>query len=238
MRRRSLAVAAVAALVGGGIGHQAGISGLGLAPGPGVWIALVGILGLVALLLSPPVRSTDLAADSDDAGWIEFRRELRRARRGGRPLTILRIAGDELSADGADGRSDLGMHARKLGLRLRIVDRTWVDDGSIYVLLPESSRAAADALIARIRADVPQELPEGVRIATFPENGLTSGAIIAALNDGVVDAVPIPIRPMGEGVVDAVPIPIRAIGGDAAAFAPDAVFAPDDELSVGEAAGT
>lgn len=237
MRRRSLAVAAVAALVGGGIGHQAGISGLGPAPGLGVWISLVGLLGLVALLLSPPVRSTDLAADSDDAGWIEFRRELRRARRGGRPLTILRIAGDELPADGADGRSDLRMHARVLGLRLRIVDRTWIDDGSIYVLLPESSRAAADALIARIRADMPQELPEGVRIATFPENGLTSGAIIAALNDGVVDAVPIPIRPIGEGVVDAGPIPIRAIGGDAAAFAPDAVFAPDEELSVGEAAG-
>jgi hypothetical protein len=238
MRRRSFAVAAVAALVGGGIGQQAGISGLGLAPGLGVWIAVVGFVGLVALLLWPPVRSTDLAVASDDAGWIEFRRELRRARRGGRPLTILRIAGDELPADGADGRTDLGMHARALGLRLRIVDRTWVDDGSIYVLLPESPRVAADALIERIRADMPQELPERIRVATFPENGLTSGAIIAALNDGFVDTVPIPIRPMvGDGVVDAVvdavPIPIRAIGGDAAA-----AFAPDEELPVGEAAGT
>jgi hypothetical protein len=236
LRRRTFPVAAVAALVGGGIGHQAGIAGLWPAPGVGLWVAGVGLVGLVALLLWPVGPSTDLAPTSDDAGWIEFRRELRRARRGGRPLTLLRIEGAELRGGGA---TELGPRARALGLRLRIVDRAWVDDGSIYVLLPESSRAAAEALIARIRTDAPEELPEHVRVATFPENGLTSGAIIAALDDGVVEHVPIPIRPMGgEGVVDVASIPIRAIGGDAAAFAPDAVFARDEDRSVGEAAGT
>lgn len=237
LRRRTFPLAAVAALVGGGIGHQAGIAGLWLAPGVGLWVAGVGLVGLVALLLWPAAPSTDLAVTSADAGWIEFRRELRRARRGGRPLTILRIAGAELP--GGAGATDLATRARALGLRLRIVDRAWVDDDSIYVLLPESSRAAAEALIARVRADAPEELPELVRVATFPENGLTSGAIIAALDDGVVEHVPIPIRPMGgEGVIDVAPIPIRALGGDAAAFAPDAVFAPDEEFSVGEAART
>jgi hypothetical protein len=238
LRRRTIPVAAVAALVGGGIGHQAGIAGLSPAPGVGLWVAGLGLVGLVALLLWPAGPSTDLAATTEDTGWIEFRRELRRARRSGRLLTILRIAGAELPGSGA-GATDLATHARALGHRLRIVDRAWVDDDSIYVLLPESSRAAAEALIARIRADAPDQLPELVRIATFPENGLTSGAIIATLADGLVEHVPIPIRSMGgEGVVDVAPTPIRAIGGDAAAFAPDAMFAPDDELSVGEAART
>ena len=238
LRRRTYPVAAVAALVGGGIGHQAGIAGLWLAPGVGLWVAGVALVGLVALLLWPVGPSTDLASTTEDAGWIEFRRELRRARRGGRPLTILRIAGADLPGGGA-GATELGTRARALGLRLRTVDRAWVDEGSIYVLLPESSRAAAEALIARIRADASEVLPELVRVATFPENGLTSGAIIAALDGGVVEHVPIPIRPMGgEGVVDVAPIPIRAIGGDAAAFAPDAVFARDEERSVGEAART
>ena len=238
MPGRTIPVAAVAALVGGGIGQQAGIAGLWLAPAVGLWLAAVGLVGLVALLLWPASPSTDLAAIPEDTGWIEFRRELRRARRGGRPLTILRIAGAELPGGGARA-TDLAAHARALGHRLRIVDRAWVDDDSIYVLLPESSRAAAEALIARIRADAPDELPELVRIATFPENGLTSGAIIATLEDGVVEPVPIPIRPLGgEGVVDVVPTPIRAIGGDGAAFAPGAMFAPDEERSVGEAATT
>ena len=238
LRRRTFPLAAVAALIGGGIGHQAGVAGLWLAPGVGLWVAGVGLVGLVVLLLWPAAPSTDLAAISEVTGWIEFRRELRRARRGGRPLTILRIAGAELPG-GAGGATDLATHARALERRLRIVDRAWVDDDSIYVLLPESTRAAAEALIARIRAGAPDELPELVRIATFPENGLTSGAIIATLDDGVVEHVPIPIRPLGgDGVVDVARTPILAIGGDAAAFAPDAMFAPDDELSVREAART
>jgi hypothetical protein len=216
-RRWSFAVAAAAVITGAGIGLQAGESGLGLAPGFGVLIALLGLGALVAFL-STPVRAGPPLAGSDDAGWTEFRRELRRARRGGRPLTVLRIAGDELPTDGPDGPSVLGTRSRRLGLHLRLVDRTWVDDGSIYVLLPESPRAAANALIGRIRAESPGQLPERVRIATFPDNGLTSGALIAALHDGVVDAVPIPIRPM------------TADGGETT------VFVPDEELSIGEAA--
>ena len=133
-------------------------------------------------------------------------------------MTVLRIAGDELPTDGPDGPGVLSTRSRRLGLHLRLVDRTWVDDGSIYVLLPESPRAAANALIGRIRAEAPGQLPERVRIATFPDNGLTSGALIAALHDGVVDAVPIPIRPMS------------VEGGETTAFV------PDEELPIGEAA--
>ncbi len=216
-RRRSFAFAVLATVIGGGIGHQIGETGLGLAPGLGVWIALFGLGALLALFVSTPADSTDAVVATDDAGWTEFRRELRRSRRGGRPLTLLRIAGEELPTNGPDSAGDLATRSRRLALHLRLVDRTWVDDGSIYVLLPESPRSAANVLIDRVRAASPGQLPEMVRVATFPEDGLTSGAIIAAVNGGAIDAVPIPIRPTVSDV------------GEAAAFE------MDEELAVGEA---
>lgn len=217
-RRRSFAIAGVAAITGGAIGQQAGVSGLGLGPVPEMLIGLLGLGVLIALFLSAPVRSTAPMAASEEASWVEFRRELRRARRSGRPLTLLRIPRDELPADGPDEPGDLWTRSRRLGYHLRLVDRAWADDASIYVLLPESSRAAADALIRRIRAASPGQLPEQVHIATFPENGLTSGALLAAVHNRTVDAVPIPIRPTTAEGVEA-----------------DA-FVADEELSVREAA--
>jgi hypothetical protein len=214
---RSGAIAAVAAVAAGGIGHQAGIAGLGLGSGLGLLVGLLGLGALLVLFLTAPVAPSGLTAGSDEAGWTEFRRELRRARRGGQPLTILRIVGDELPSDGPDGRSDLRTRARRLGLHLRLVDRIWVDDASIFVLLPETSGSAADALIGRIRAASPGQLPVHIRIATFPEHGLTSGALIAAVYDGAVESVPTPIRPT------------TGMGVDIAAFA------DEEELAIGEA---
>lgn len=216
-RWRPGAIAAVAAVAGTGIGNQAAIAGLGLDSGLGLVIALVALGALLLLFLTAPVGSNAAAAIPAEASWTEFRRELRRARRGGQPLTLLRFVGDELPADGPDGPSDLGTRARRLGLHLRLVDRVWVDDTSVFVLLPDTSRAAADALIGRIRAASPSQLPAHIRIATFPENGLTGGALVAAVYDGAVDPVPTPIRPtIGAGI-------------DLAAFG------NEEELSVGEA---
>lgn len=215
-RRRSVTVAAVAAIAGGAIGQQADVSSLGLGPWLAILIGLGGLGALLALVLTAPVRSMAPMAASNETSWIEFRRELRRARRSGRPLTLLRVAGDELPRDG-DRPGDLWLRSRELGLRLRLVDRTWVDDDSIYVLLPESPRAAADAAIRRIRAASPGQLPEQVSIATFPENGLTSGALLAAVQYATIDAAPIPIRPTAAEGVEA------------------AAYAPDEGLQVGEA---
>jgi hypothetical protein len=217
VRWRSGAVAAVAAVIGGGIGHQAGVAGLGLASGLGLLVGLLGVGALLALFLTAPVAPSGITDGSDDAGWTEFRRELRRARRGGQPLTMLRLVGDELPDDGPAGWSDLGTRARRLGLHLRLVDRIWVDDESIFVLLPETSGAAAEALIGRIRATAPGQLPAHIRVATFPEHGLTSGALVASVYDGAIESVPTPIRPT------------RGIGADVAAFA------GEEDLAVGEA---
>jgi hypothetical protein len=219
IRRRSAAIAVIGGVTGGIIGHELGVAGLGPAFGLGVWIALLGLGALLMFCMTLPGQSAAPSTNPDDTGWSEFRRELRRARRGGQPLTMLRVAGEELPSDGLDGRSDLGTRARRLALHLRLVDRTWVDDGSIYVLLPETTRAAAEALIGRVRATAPEQLPGHVHMATFPENGLTSGALIAAVNDGVVDSVPTPIRPTRAAVVEVT------------------AFAQEDDLPIGEAAG-
>lgn len=197
----------MAALAGGVFGFQLGGSGLEPTPGLGIWIGILGMGTLGALFLSAPAASSATAVAMDEAGWTEFRRELRRARRGSRPLTLVRIAGDESPAGGSDGTDNLVARGRLLGIHLRLVDRLWVDDGSIYLLLPESPRSAADVLIARIRAVSPGQLPLHIHIATFPEDGLTGGAIIAAVNGASIGAIPTPIRPT---LTD---------GGEVAAFA-------------------
>ena len=138
MGRRWAAVSVSAAIAGVGLGHMAGQLGLGVTPGLDLSIAVLGMGALIAMVVAGPTRSDDPAAATEEVGWTEFRRELRRSRRGGRPLTLLRIAGGEVSTVVADGSDDLMTRSRRLGLHLRLVDRTWVDDGSIYVLLPES----------------------------------------------------------------------------------------------------
>ena len=229
-RRRWVAISASAAIAGLGLGLLVGQSGPGLTPGLDISITVLGLGALVATLVAGPRASEGASSSTDDVGWTEFRRELRRSRRGIRPLTLLRISGDELPGDAGD----LATRSRRLGQHLRLVDRVWVDDGSIYVLLPESSRDAANVLIERIRAQAPGELPVQVRVASFPEDGLTGGAIIAAVHDGGLDSVPIPIHQrLADHADHTVPGERREVvdAGEGAAFA-------IDEMTVGEAART
>jgi hypothetical protein len=189
-RRHHLTVALIAALSGAGIGLEAAHGGLLLAPTLGFWVGALGIIALVIVLLTAPPESAAPPVTTAEAGWAEFRREMRRSRRGVKALTILRIPVADSTVDDAV----LGAWSESVAAHLRLVDRTWVDDGSIYVLLPESPRPAADALLSRVRSAAPILLPLDVRIATFPDDGLTSGAIIAAVHGATLEEVPIPIR--------------------------------------------
>ena len=230
-RRRWVAVSASSAIAGAGFGLLVGGLGPGLAPGLDISMTVLGLGALAAMLVAGPPGRADSVVSTEEVGWTEFRRELRRSRRGVRPLTLLRIAADELPTAGTAEAGDLATRARQLEIHLRLVDRTWADDGSIYVLLPESARPAANVLIERIRARSPGLLPEHVRIASFPEDGLTSGAIIGAVHDGALEAVPIPIHHR----LDHADLGERA-GADDAGEA--AAFAIDEQLAVGEAART
>ena len=188
-RRHHLTVALIAALAGGGIGLEAARQGFLLTPTLGFWVGALGIIALAIVLLTAPPEAPAPAVSTTETGWAEFRREMRRSRRGVKALTVVRVP---MSADA--GEDELEARSEALAAHLRLVDRTWVDDGSIYVLLPESPRTAAEALLTRVRSLSPALLPADVRTATFPDDGLTSGAIIAALHGAAVGDVPIPIR--------------------------------------------
>jgi hypothetical protein len=190
-RRHHLVVALIATLAGAGIGLQISHAGIDVAPSLAFWMGVFGVIALVLVLLTAPAEPAAPIATPARAGWAEFRRELRRSRRSGRPMTLLRTQGPPALAamiDDPDARS------RDLHEHLRLVDRTWVDDGSVYILLPETPRAAADSLVTRLATVAPELLPGEVRLATFPDDGLTSCALISAVHGASLSEVPTPIR--------------------------------------------
>jgi hypothetical protein len=215
-RRHHLVVALIAALAGAGIGFEIARVGISLVPTLAWWLGVIGVIALVLVLLTAPPGSTETTpATPAREGWAEFRRELRRSRRGVRPMTIIRLPGPADPA--AIEVVDLHGRARRLHRYLRLVDRTWVDEGSIYVLLPESTRAAADTLLERLRRLTPDLIQDDVRVATFPDDGITSGALISAVHGASLSATPTPIR--------------AAIAEDDAE-----AFEVDDRVDVGEKA--
>lgn len=130
-----------------------------------------------------PVSGAGLGSD----GWDEFRRELDRSRRYEREFVLIRIRGGDLAANGRHAAAASRVDADRLwriSAFLRSVDRAWYSNGSIYVLLPESDRARGEGFLNRIRDQAPEVLPAAaaVMLAAFPADGLTSGAILAALD--------------------------------------------------------
>lgn len=215
-RRHHLVVALIATLAGAGIGLQISHAGIDVAPSLAFWMGVFGVIALVLVLLTAPAEPAAPIATPARAGWAEFRRELRRSRRSGRPMTLLRTR-SAVTAEAAGAVDDLDDRSRAFHDHLRLVDRTWVDDGSVYILLPETSRAAADSLVSRLVTLAPELLPGDVRLATFPDDGLTSGALISAVHGASLSEVPTPIRaavaddePVVLGGVVEEPLPERA----------------------------
>lgn len=211
---RVLALVAIATVFGASVGQQLTQRGLAVAQEFGGWVAVVaGSVLVVGLLVWGRDRSRDVPAEHETA-WTEFRRELRRARRHRRALTLMRIPGK----NGAASTSTRDLSDR-IGARLRLIDRAWVHDGSIYVMLPESSRAAASVAAERLMTLDPGLALDEVRVASFPDDGLTSGALIAAVHDVAIDQSPVPL-----------PTAIRPLTDDGLAFV------REEELSMGEVA--
>jgi hypothetical protein len=123
-----------------------------------------------------------------EVGWAEFHRELARARRYERTFAVVRFARPERDIGATQVRllDEVSASARR-------IDRVWVDGNDVLVLLPESTRAAAEALVARIRSRVPQDFELSSSVACFPLDGLTARAVIAALQGAEPGRVPTPI---------------------------------------------
>jgi hypothetical protein len=99
--------------------------------------------------------------------------ELERSRRHGRRFTLLRTT----------PTGSAGGHLPALRTKLRAIDLAWAEDGCLFVLLPEATRTFADGLVQRLQAELPDAVPAtGVATAVFPDDGVTSGALLATLD--------------------------------------------------------
>lgn len=119
--------------------------------------------------------------------WEELRREIARSRRYGHEFVLIRIPLAALPPPVRRSRWSRLRRSRDLARALRslvrTLDRVWTSNGSLYLLLPESNRAAGEGLLARVREAAPELLPDrGVRLAAFPVDGLTSGALLEAVS--------------------------------------------------------
>jgi hypothetical protein len=147
-------------------------------------LVVVAILIVAALVPGLRARTQPQAPAEHVAGpersWDQFRRELDRSRRFGRSFVIGRIPAGDAKAK-ASIRTP---HARlaMLPLLVRSVDQIWYSRGTVYVLLPETDRAGMQSLLQRLQAAAPGLLPQdGIAVAQFPDDGLTTGSLLAKM---------------------------------------------------------
>jgi hypothetical protein len=125
------------------------------------------------------------AKDAD--GWDALRRELDRSRRFGHPFVLLKIR------PGTPGsrRRRAGEFAETIRSHVRSVDLVWARGRSVYALLPETDRGGGAHAVARLWEEVPAlRTASAIAFAAFPDDGLTSGALLAALGSSALGRHP------------------------------------------------
>jgi hypothetical protein len=113
-------------------------------------------------------RDRNIAGAGD--AWESLRRELDRARRYERPLALIQIA-------------PVGEAAIEFVRSfVRAGDEVWRDRNRILVMLPEADQARATGMVERLR-DCGAHVLAGadVRLASFPQDGLTAVALLDEL---------------------------------------------------------
>jgi hypothetical protein len=145
--------------------------------------------------------------DRGSEGWEELRREITRARRFAREFVLVRVP---LPAPvrARVVEPEVATAIASLTALVRSIDRVWVDGDSAYLLLPEANREAGEGFLARVRREAP-ELVRHARacFAAFPEDGLTSGAMLKALRAGA------DVRPVADQSAAPVQTPILHASG-------------------------
>jgi hypothetical protein len=86
-------------------------------------------------------------------------------------------------------RTQLGVSvAEAVQALVRRPDRAWVDDAMLHLLLTDCDRTHGRAFLARARAAMPQVFADDrVSLVIFPDDGITLGALVAALRERAVD---------------------------------------------------
>jgi hypothetical protein len=131
---------------------------------------------LLAALASPQVASAPKAlAGEHTSGWERFGLELERSRRHARPLALLRLTRRR-------GEGSAAIDLDEVEAQVRAVDVAWSDRRHVYILLPETDRPALSRAIARLAASLPEIAEAELRLAIYPDDGITSGALISRLD--------------------------------------------------------
>ena len=168
----------VLALIGTLAGFASGWIGVSGTSGPlAALLILVAVIAIIAAfgLAWPAVEPLKAS------GMDELRRELDRARRHRRSFALVRLgtrpdAGRSGEASGSDAMAEL------VGASLRITDRAWRERDGVMIMQPETDRASAEAFAVRLRSLAADRFTSAISIAVFPDDGLTSGALIDALD--------------------------------------------------------
>ncbi len=125
------------------------------------------------------VVPANAATDRGEDGFRQaLRGELERGRRYCRPFAVVRVP----LASASNGR---GVRRRRRPTvasdLVRITDTVWAADDSLYLLLPESDRAAAELCVKRLGAFV-DLVPGAAATVVFPDDGVTAGGLLTALD--------------------------------------------------------
>ncbi|CAN5547269.1 hypothetical protein BH23ACT7_BH23ACT7_28260 [soil metagenome] len=152
------------------------------------WIVALGPARAASGTGEPAASSGDprsVRIDEEPLTTEAFFRELERGRRYSRGFSILRInvAREAMASPRARAwaRRD-GAVARRLRSAVRSIDVVLERHGTAYILLPEGERDHAEGVVRRIqeRQVVPVS-EDSVRVAVFPEDGVTIPALLRVL---------------------------------------------------------
>ena len=156
------------------VSYQLGTVGGGLA----LQVVPIALAIIVISALATPLsdESNSRGTGEHHRGWARFGLELARSRRHVRPMALVRIT----PARHRELRHAL--HPEEVEDASRAIDAVWTDGRCIYLLMPETDRSALSLAIARLRVVLPDLDVADVRAAVYPEDGVTSGALVAHLD--------------------------------------------------------
>ena len=171
------------------LGIVAAVLAVGTAAGlhPGATVASAVGLGAITAVVALAGLDRDagprVVTGADGPGLVHHLvLELERGRRHEHPFGLVRIPAGE------PGSSACREAAAAVRHHLRAIDVAVAEGDSLYLVLPGADRGATDGCVERIAAATDLFERSAVRTASFPDDGITPGALLSVL-DGAAPAV-------------------------------------------------
>jgi hypothetical protein len=163
----------------------------------GLWLVFasgtLATFAVVALLRPHSAGSSTSLVRHAESGWGYLRTELARSRRHDRRFALVGVPEGVWAAatDDDDDKVERGLDvAAAVQSLVRRPDRAWVDAARLHVLLTDCDRQRGLAFLERARAAMPQVFADDrVRLVVFPDDGITSGALLSSLDGDDVAGV-------------------------------------------------